>query len=155
MDAYKVLKQKLPHMLKEATRDNIYECLKALPLYYKKRALQAYMCENRRLCDDYKLTNKKCAPNKTKCSYRDYKCERILYKNRRDVCERLKLKRDQRCALAKVVKIPKGMEMHHVNRKIDRVQLLSKKKHIKTHKKERQRKIRQQEKRCAAKLFEF
>ena len=156
MNALKVFKTAYPKYFEDiSTKSDMYEVLRAMPLKDKKNAYRAYLRENRRLRDVYRAKHNREAPCTVKRTFCDNKVDYILYKRRRDVVERLQMKRDQRCALKKIIKIPKGVEMHHVDRKMDKVVLLEKRDHIQHHKEERRAQAKREKALCKARLFEF
>lgn len=158
MNVFKIMQRHLPTYFKDVKITNLYKTLDALPLAAKKNASRIYLTENRRLRDDYRYTHGSDAKNVVKRSFRDYKTEKILYKTRRDVCERLQKRCDLRCAMAKCVKLPKGVNVHHVHGDMDdhkNIRVMSKRAHIKLHVKQRSQQRRLQQKNNAVHLFEF
>lgn len=156
MDAFRLLR-KMP-LLRSCQKSDFYASLENLPLAAKKKACRLYLSENRRLRDDCRYSKRREATCLEKRTFRDYRVERILYTNRRDKCERRQKKADTRSAVARVIKLPKGANVHHVDRNVDdntNLEILTKKQHIKHHVAERRKMNKLATKRSNQRLLEI
>ena len=160
MDAYALLCEEMPEVFENCSKSGFYEYVENLPLMTKKRVLRSYLRRNKQLRVDYEYERKCTCPCAIKKTFRDYKIEKICYEKRRDVIKKCQARKDQRCIVQKIVEIPKGTHMHHKDGNVfncdpNNFEFVKQKKHIKIHKKERQKQKKEDLRVSRMRIFNF